>query len=396
MTPPERLHTRSEGLPKYMIDSLRSTIVDVGNEKKVLTKIENLYHTLYFHLKKNSERDFPRGSARNGALKDTLVSATEYCGNMFLLLCLWHTDAVHKDFETILCQSGVDPANFFKCLKLYISMKEWFHENNMKDEVNLANSLVAETLELLHTCFPGWNKDGNEEGQGWAVSKFHSVTKFVLYIKPFGNAINFYDGIGECNHKKFAKETRCNTQKRIRTFTSQAAQRYYDEMTLDIARKAMDIQTNINKNDHVLSRQEYNEDKSITILGRYNLTFVDLDDLGQFRDHYVSGRENKTLPIKFIRKLSLFCLTNLNLCEKNKITCHTSCKMILEQRPVILHATLDFGDDGSWYDWCLVEWVDHNQQHNTYPGKILVFFSIRNSVYAVIQSSSDLITMDQL
>jgi hypothetical protein len=32
-------------------------------------------------------------------------------------------------------------------------------------------------------------------------------------------------------------------------------------MTLDIARKAMDIRTNINKNDHVLSHQEYNEDK---------------------------------------------------------------------------------------------------------------------------------------
>ena len=70
--------------------------------------------------------------------------------------------------------------------------------------------------------------------------------------------------------------------------------------------------------------------------------------------------------------------------------------MILEQRPVILHATLDFGDDGSWYDWCLVEWVDNNKQHNTYPGKILGFFSIHNLVYAVMQSSSDPITMDKL
>jgi hypothetical protein len=73
------------------------------------------------------------------------------------------------------------------------------------------------------------------------VSKFHGVTKFVLYIKLFGNAINFYGGIGECNHKKFVKEMGCNTQKRIQTFTSQVAQRYYEGMTLDIARKAMDL-----------------------------------------------------------------------------------------------------------------------------------------------------------
>jgi hypothetical protein len=134
-----------------MIDSLCNTIGDVGDGKKLLTKIENLHHTLHFDLKRNSERDFPRGSARNGALNHTLVSATERCGNKFLLLCHCHTDAVHKDFEMIFCQSGINSANFFKCLKLYISMEEWFHENNLKEEVNLANCLVSETLELLHT-----------------------------------------------------------------------------------------------------------------------------------------------------------------------------------------------------------------------------------------------------
>jgi len=70
--------------------------------------------------------------------------------------------------------------------------------------------------------------------------------------------------------------------------------------------------------------------------------------------------------------------------------------MFVEQRHVLFHATLDFGDDGSWYNWCLVEWVNNNEQHNTYPGKILGFFSIKTSVYAVIQSSSDPITMEQL
>jgi hypothetical protein len=154
MTPPEQLHTTSEGLTKYMIDSLRNTINDVGDGMKLLTKIENLHHTLLFDLNRNNEHDFLRGSARNSALKNTLVSATERCGNMFLLLCLCHTDSVHKDSETILPQSGINSANFFKCLKLYISMEEWFYGRNLKEEVNSANSFVAETLELLHTCFP--------------------------------------------------------------------------------------------------------------------------------------------------------------------------------------------------------------------------------------------------
>ena len=103
MTTPEWLHTTSEGLTKYMIDSLCNTIGDVGHGKKLLTKIENLHHTLHFHLKRNSERDFPRGSARNGALKNTLVSATEQRGSLFLLFRLCDTDTIRKDFETILC-----------------------------------------------------------------------------------------------------------------------------------------------------------------------------------------------------------------------------------------------------------------------------------------------------
>ncbi len=85
----------------------------------------------------------------------------------------------------------------------------------MKQEVNLDEALVGITLELLHNAFPRWDKDGNEEGQGWAASKFHGVTKFVHYTKLFGSAINFYGGVGGCHHKKFVKDTGFSTQKRI-------------------------------------------------------------------------------------------------------------------------------------------------------------------------------------
>jgi hypothetical protein len=171
-------------------------------------------------------------------------------------------------------------------------MEEWFHENNLKQEVNSANSLVAETLELLHTCFPRWDKEGNKEGQGWAVSKFHGVTKFVHYVKLFGNAINFYGGIGECNHKKFVKETGRNTQKRIRTFTSQVAKRYYEGMTLEISQKAIDLQGIGNKMNLELAHHQENYEQNSFGLGTYKLTFVGLDHQGQFNDHHVCAKKN--------------------------------------------------------------------------------------------------------
>jgi hypothetical protein len=110
------------------------------------------------------------------------------------------------------------------------------------------------------------------------VSKFHGVTKIIFHIKLFGNAIIFSGGIGECNQKKFVKETECNTQKRIRTFTSQVAQRYYEGMTLDIARKVMDLQTNINKMSYPIRNTMKKRHYHPWLINK--LTFVDLDDLG--------------------------------------------------------------------------------------------------------------------
>jgi hypothetical protein len=78
------------------------------------------------------------------------------------------------------------------------------------------------------------------------------------------------------------------------------------------------------------------------------------------------------------------------------VTCYTSCNINLENRNVTFYSTCNFGDDGDWYDWCLLEWIDDNEERNTYPGKILGFFTMEGSVYAVLQSSSNPISMEQL
>ncbi len=46
-TPPERLHTTQEGLTKYMMDSIRVTIGDTGERKKLVSDIGNLHHNLH-------------------------------------------------------------------------------------------------------------------------------------------------------------------------------------------------------------------------------------------------------------------------------------------------------------------------------------------------------------
>ncbi len=77
-----------------MINNLRVTIGDTGERKKLVSDIENVHYHLHYDLKRNSERDLPRGSVRNSVLKNSLVTASERRGNLFQFLCLAHTDQI--------------------------------------------------------------------------------------------------------------------------------------------------------------------------------------------------------------------------------------------------------------------------------------------------------------
>ena len=125
--------------------------------------------------------------------------------------------------KNILLQKSVHIKDFIKCIKLYLSFKEWIHSTNPKVEVESSRTVISQLVKLIQNSFPRTDNNGSEIGQGWKFPKMHALTKFVDYMILFGSAINFFGGIGECNHKKFVKDTGCNTQKRTNTFTSQVA-----------------------------------------------------------------------------------------------------------------------------------------------------------------------------
>ena len=197
--------------------------------------MEKLHLKVHKSLSRNSERNFPRGSIRMGLLKRKFVGATtERRGNLFRLLCLSHTDAGQDWLFPMLSINNIDPQKYLECLKLYLSMEEWYHETNKKEEVRSARQLIGEVIQLVHKIFP------RSEGQGWNIPKTHGLKKIQYYMCLFGSAINFFGGPGECNHKKFVKATGNNTQCRIDSFSSQIAQRYYETMLLEIAKVTKD------------------------------------------------------------------------------------------------------------------------------------------------------------
>ena len=198
--------------------------------------------------------------------------------------------------DQCLISEKINPADFYLCIKLYLGTEEWFHAKNPKREVRASNVLIGKTLQLIKDVFPRTDIDGEEVGQGWSLPKFHATTKFREYMISFGSAINFFGGVGECNHKKFVKSTGFNTQKRIENFTSQVATRYYEAMTFEVANKCLEKRRRngyINKED-LLSRQH----RTTVMEGKFIHTIEELQENGLFNNFIVDNMS--TLPTNLI------------------------------------------------------------------------------------------------
>jgi hypothetical protein len=151
-------------------------------------------------IKRQSERDFPRGLMRNGLIDGTKCQSSECKGNLFRLLCIVHRTKVRLVLKTALGLSDIQWRKFINFLKSYLAIEEWFHDSNDKDEVNSSRGEISKVLTSLQKFFPR-----SEHTNGYRLPKMHGMTKMQSYVQRFGSGMNFHGGPGEAAHKTFVK-----------------------------------------------------------------------------------------------------------------------------------------------------------------------------------------------
>ena len=155
---------------------------------------------MYRTVKRQSERDLPRGATRSGLIETTRCQSSERKGNLFLLLFIAHT----SNGALILRHELGLPPRMWKqwliFLQMYLAMGEWFHDSRPKQEVQNARNAIGAVIQSLQEFFPRKN-----DSQGYNIPKMHGLTKVQYYMCLFGSAINFYGGPGEASHKSFVK-----------------------------------------------------------------------------------------------------------------------------------------------------------------------------------------------
>jgi hypothetical protein len=169
-------------------------------------------------IKRQTERDFPRGSMRNGLIDGTKCQSSERKGNLLQLLCIAHTTNGSHVMKRSLSLSDTKWKQCIEFLKLYLGMEEWFHDSNNKLEVINARPQIAKVLQSLQQLFPR-----NSNTNGYNLPKMHGITKNQEYMMLFGSGINFYGGSGESAHKQFIKIPGQRTPQRVSEFAQQTA-----------------------------------------------------------------------------------------------------------------------------------------------------------------------------
>jgi hypothetical protein len=109
------------------------------------------------------------------------------------------------------------------------------------------------------------------------------------------------------------------------------------------------------------------------------------------------------LPNRCIQAIALHAAKN-EYRQDYSVWGYTACRLLLDGRQEIFRAISSYMDDGHWYDWCLIFWVDDGVE-NTFPACILGFFYMDHSgssaesidsVHVVIESSHNVVSMDAL
>ena len=143
MFPPETLHTLDAGLTIYMFESLQG-LMSGGKSR---ADLDEQHVRMSNVIRRQSERDFPRGATRSGLIDSTRCQSSERKGNLFLLLCIAHTVDGAVVLQHELNYTAAHWRQWLELLKLYLAMEEWFHDARPKEEVRRARPAVSMVME---------------------------------------------------------------------------------------------------------------------------------------------------------------------------------------------------------------------------------------------------------
>ena len=112
--------------------------------------------------------------------------------------------------------------------------------------------------------------------------------------------------------------------------------------------------------------------------GKYTLTIEGLEDNGILSHYKVDN--SWSLPTHLIWGVAVYVMRELKIHGRCSVVSYTASKMHVNKIDEIFRCSSKYAQDGQWYDWCLIKWVDSSNTSQTYPGLILGFIQVEMNI----------------
>lgn len=325
------------------------------------------YGTILNH---QSDRNLPRTKFSTEYMKTTKKNGHEMAGLLivFLVVLCSNEGAVYLDESLGEKRCGA----FIQCLELLLMLEIFCKTDvHLKSDLNFIKEMMPVVLVTIKETI------SRKEGCGMKIIKFHMINHFVDDIKRFGSMNNFDSSIGERNHITEVKQPAQKTQRRKNVFEQQTAERYIENIGINIAcqevLKESTIVTYKNDNCNINENQVF-ENK------RQNMYYLFEDD----NIYKFNAVTKKSFVLKnwedkvFLKQLKKICRTlilnnNVQGTKINLFTQHNRLKKGEEKN--IFRADPKYEKSGPWYDWAYINWGD---DYGIVPAKLLIFIDLSN------------------
>ncbi len=338
------------------------------SKKRDKESFDDLHRCLVINAERQSKRDFPHMSIRNGITDGTKMGSAERVGNCFVLLSVMHTYLGKELMATKMKQMTIPMRGFINCLKLYLAYERWVTEPHSRAQVCRSYKLLGELITMIKQCFP--------RGEGWGrnLPKMHAFAIMPSNIMKFGSANNFSGNIGERALKGIVKDHADKTQRRPDKFAEQCAIREHEKNSIKYV--MTDMSNSLGASKSCAPRQN----EMIELEGRFtvHISATNNRGIGREEDKIVwHDKEREKMTFK-VADLFLFAIRRFShshgYTDEFKVTGYTTFKVnnTSSEKTVTYYAT-EYMNGEKRYDYTMIVFLSDDGLSATSPAMILGF-----------------------
>lgn len=387
--PGEILHLVLLGWFNYTIDAF---VAQAGSNTLATKEYDQLFSRIGNLLSRQSDRDLPRTVFRKGLSTGGHLMAEEIPGCLLVMLFTMHTKEYMDIFgnkprftQELGLGNESHITDWITLLSSLLQWLSWLKQSQISRRlVDQSKKATRWLMRLFKFVAP------RTKGMGNNTIKMHLVLHIADDIIRHGVPQNFNSAFMESAHIPLAKDTSRNTQKRVTTFTLQAARRYAEYLTI-LKASYLSMTSTPSAFNAVLGDGDGSAIGNITESTTASIDHADDDSENSGGRKFIIYRNeaqsvfvchwkrrkstdissNTAIDSHVKSFLIRYCLPSVT---SEVLQCFTSytdkhSKQIYRAHPNYM--------GGPWYDCAMVRWHDYEE---CIPARILAFVDLSNMV----------------